>query len=96
MRWASCSHSLARASSCFGSRRQDNSVELLGVHVDDMITGGVTAFYQQRIDKLRKAFPFRKWNVGGGEFTGSVLKQDPNDQRDLRQPGGFCFRHGPG
>ena len=48
---------------------------VLGQHVDDSILGGRGAKWANAISLLRKRFPFRKWLEGGGDVTGSVLKQ---------------------
>ena len=48
---------------------------VLGIHVDDSASGGRGKRWSVAIDKFRERFPFRKWQVGEGEFTGSQLRQ---------------------
>ena len=50
---------------------------VLGVHVDDVLTGGKGKPYEEAIRLLRETFPFRKWKYDEGTFCGSSLKQDP-------------------
>ena len=48
---------------------------VLGAHVDDTITGGSGAIYEEAIQALKKRFPYRKWRVGSGEFCGVTYTQ---------------------
>eukprot|EP00969_Alexandrium_andersonii_P212834 9398062-Alexandrium_andersonii.AAC.1 len=40
--------------------------------------GGRGELYERARDGLKAAFPFRKWKVGGGDFCGSMIRQDPH------------------
>lgn len=50
----------------------------LGVHVDDVLLGGRGALFDASVERLRKAFPFRKWRHSRGEFCGADLIQCPD------------------
>eukprot|EP00435_Cladocopium_sp_Y103_P050503 s1907_g15.t1 len=56
---------------------QAKLVGILGVHVDDVVTGGRGPLYESALQKLRDAFPFRKWKRFEGQFCGSYLRQNP-------------------
>ena len=53
---------------------------ILGVHVDDQVTGGRGTRWENVVKRLRARFPFRKWIHGRGEFTFSWLEQQPQSQ----------------
>lgn len=56
----------------------DSLVGILGIHVDDIITGGDGTLYQQKIKQLREVFPFGSWKDVGSEkvvFCGCELSQ---------------------
>ena len=57
-------------------QKQPELIGILGVHVDDVLIGGRGELFESTLQKLREAFPFRKWKVGAGSFCGSELKQD--------------------
>ena len=57
---------------------QPKLVGILGVHVDDVLIGGRGELFENSLQNLKKAFPFRKWKIGSGSFCGSELKQDEN------------------
>ena len=46
---------------------QDELLGVLGVHVDDVLLGGVGKTFEDSVAKLRD-FPFRKWKIGSGTF----------------------------
>ena len=55
---------------------QDELLGVLGVHVDDVLLGGVGKTFEDSVAKLRD-FPFRKWKIGSGTFCGAELTQCP-------------------
>ena len=60
-------------------RDSSNSLSgALGAHVDDTMTGGRGAEYDEAIAHLKSRFPYRKWRVGSGEFCGVVYAQNPH------------------
>ena len=50
---------------------------ILGIHVDDTLSGGKGTRFEVAIARLRNLLPFRKWSIGSGEFCGSFYTQDP-------------------
>lgn len=54
----------------------DKLAGCLGIHVDDVLLGGDGKTFEASVERLRKAFPFRKWRTWEGEFCGAELKQD--------------------
>ena len=52
-------------------------VGVMGVHVDDVVIGGEGPLFDKKLQLLRSAFPFRKWQERRGTFCGSMLQQNP-------------------
>ena len=50
---------------------------IMGVHVDDVLTGGRGPVYDTALAELKATFPFLKWQEYQGMFCGSRLEQDP-------------------
>ena len=65
-RFCPCVFLLVESGGCVG---------ILGVHVDDVVTGGAGQSYTNSIVEFRRVFPFRKWLIGAGKFRGSRLTQ---------------------
>ena len=73
----------------------DNSEELqgiLGVHVDDVLTGGRGPVYDAALAELKATFPFRKWQEYQGMFCGSWLEQDPETFQITVSQQAFVFK----
>lgn len=60
---------------------QDNLTGLIGCHVDDVLVAGEGEYYQERVDLLRKSFPFGSWLSASDQnvtFCGCEVKQETN------------------
>ena len=58
---------------------QDNLTGLIGCHVDDVLVAGEGEYYQERVDLLRKSFPFGSWLSASDQnvtFCGCEVKQE--------------------
>ncbi|CAE7240458.1 RE1 [Symbiodinium sp. CCMP2592] len=51
---------------------------ICAVHVDDMVIAGNQKFHDTVLNKLREAYPFKRWRIGKGDFLGRYLEQDEN------------------
>ena len=69
-----------------GEGKNRTLVGVIGHHVDDFLGGGRGPRYEAFVKELRARFPFRRWSVGGGDFCGSLVSQDPKTKEvSLRQ-----------
>jgi len=60
---------------------QDNLTGLIGYHVDDVLVAGKGEYYQERVELLRKSFPFGSWLSASEQnvtFCGCEVKQETN------------------
>ena len=63
-------------------------VGYLGLHIDDVITGGVGSFYEEKIQNLRAKYPFGSWACAQKEmvvYCGCEIEQDAQGRVHLRQ-----------
>ena len=63
-------------------------VGYLGVHVDDVLTGGTGSYYEGKIASLREHYPFGSWSYADKEtvaYCGCELSQDTGGRIMLRQ-----------
>ena len=63
-------------------------VGYLGIHVDDVVTGGVGSFYEQKIGNLRQRYPFGSWQSASDAtvlYCGCEVTQDKDFRILLKQ-----------
>ena len=64
--------------------QQSKPQGILGIHVDDGLCGGNSAF-QEKIQTLERKYPFGSRKMGSFTFTGIDLHQEPNKNITLSQ-----------
>ena len=60
----------------------------MGLHVDDVVTGGAGDFYKEKIRALRERYPFGSWKCAQDEtvvYCGCEIEQDAQGRIHLRQ-----------
>ena len=65
-------------------------VGYLGIHVDDVVTGGVGSFYEQKVGNLRQRYPFGSWQSASDAtvlYCGCEVTQDKDFRILLKQEG---------
>ena len=88
MLWISVSSNLLIA------RVPGTIVGFVGVHVDDLLTGGQGSYYEQKIASLQARYPFGSWKCAQEEtvvYCGCEVEQEPSRRIHLRQE---CFALG--
>ena len=68
--------------------RTKEVIAYLGVHVDDIITGGEGSLYKTKIAELRQRYPFGSWQCAQDEvvmYCGCELSQNASFRLTLRQ-----------
>ena len=55
---------------------------VLGIHVDDCISGGSKRFEENILSRLRKVLPFKHWKIGEAEFLGRRIRQREDGSKE--------------
>ena len=77
----------SKLDSCiFYSRREDRSLSgVISFHVDDLLIGGDSWFYEHVFEKLKQKYPFKHIKHDQGEFLGKQLKQNADKSISIQQ-----------